>query len=118
MKIEISTTPMFCLHLTNAQARTLQKWALHHYDWVCQQAGKYGGFIYGWVNFTACDDQATTAPCRAAWREADTVLKICELFTAIPEDEARTLLEISQTLRQAMRESCTLTNNVLTVESS
>lgn len=80
MKIEITAVPKFHLSLSYPDATFLSELAAMHYDATCKNAGRLGGFLYGWINHLtladACEAADTTVD--ATWRELDICLKILE----------------------------------------
>lgn len=94
MKFEIAGRPEFWFNLTDEQLYVLQTLSSVHYDGVCKQAAKLGGFIYGWTNARAFTKDANL---KASWRELDTCCKILEgigpPLNADEEDVARDLAQ-------------------------
>jgi hypothetical protein len=80
MKIEINSQPLFKLPLSLETIELLMEMSRHHYDGVCKAASAVGGFIYGWRNSVSFVPEV---PVSATWRELDTLLKICEINTAL-----------------------------------
>ena len=75
MKVEIYGKPEFWFALTDNQMAVLETLSAVHYDGVCKDATKGGGFLFAWKN------ARTDVPAiglRASFREIDTCLKILE----------------------------------------
>lgn len=74
--------------LTVAEVEILMKCSAGHYDGVCQQAGKPGGFIYGFHNQAMYfpGDKAEISV-KLSWRELDLLAKVLEIGQYFPVDE-------------------------------
>lgn len=75
MKITIRAQPKFYFKLTQAQVDLLMKLSELHYDFVCKQASKPGGFLMGWKN---CVQYFPDSEVSGSFRDLDTALKILE----------------------------------------
>ena len=84
MDIEVRYKPYFQLQMSVVLIDRLMKLADAHYDGRCRQAGRVGGFIYGWNNHATFAPEESAVEVSANPDELDTCMKICEL--------ARTLL--------------------------
>lgn len=80
MKITVKGEPIFYLEIDMATVDLLLETSRSHYDANCRQAGRIGGFIYGWNNrFPLSDEPPATAEVRASGRDLDITLKIFEV---------------------------------------
>lgn len=107
MKIEIIGRPEFWFALTDAQMAVLELLSSVHYDGVCKDATKVGGFIYGWKNARA-SVEATTV--RASFREIDTCLKILEVLMHPPAALQEAQQIVGHKLVRSFREALTAAN--------
>ena len=95
MNIEICASPVFWVPLNLRQANILAFLSSHHYDGVCKDASRVGGFVYGWINHLSFNDGKSTdgepVKVRGEFRQLDTCMKILEgrmmLKTGKPTDE-------------------------------
>lgn len=107
MKIEITAEPVYWLNFSVKQLQTLLIFSANHYDGVCKEASKTGGFILGWYNSALyhAQDKDSSWPyfCRATLRQVDTVCKILEIGDALPGlEEVNT---VSKELHRAVFEA-------------
>lgn len=96
MKIEMTASPVFRFALNDKQLEVLIKCSSHHYDMVCKDASKVGGFIYGWKNSMDFHKDLGDGylPCKASWRDLDCCMKILEGVHVCDEAEKITASEI------------------------
>lgn len=109
MQISISATPVFYIPLTVEQVRLVSKIGSNHYDSVCANACRVGGFIYGWINqlsFSSGSDPTV----KATWRELDTVLKICEMGLILPPNEKAMLRDLVADFHSIMKQTNEITS--------
>lgn len=83
--VEIRTVPRFHFLLDLDTVDAAMALARTHYDLACKQAGRIGGFLYGWANICTANNAASGDPdwdgpmtCEATPRDLDLFLKICE----------------------------------------
>lgn len=72
---EISFEPRAEVEFSACDVNLLMEWSRAHYDGVCKDVGKRGGFLYG-LTFAGPDYRI-----RLKFREIDTLRKICEVGT-------------------------------------
>jgi hypothetical protein len=99
MKVSITGIPHFNLIFKKSTINVLMELSACHYDGTCKDAGKIGGFVYGWNNYfmnsVPCLDnkqenheQEITG---ITYRQLDICLKICEQanywYSTVDHDE-------------------------------
>jgi hypothetical protein len=62
--------------LTRAEINHLKHVSSIHYDEKCKNAGRLGGFIYGWYNMLGTDDEVEIS---ATFKQLDLITKILEM---------------------------------------
>lgn len=73
MKFDIIGRPEFWFTLNVKQVTAIIACSQLHYDGVCKDASRPGGFVFGWLNCARARTKVS-----ATWREIDTALKIME----------------------------------------
>lgn len=63
---------------TADEVRNMLECSSHHYDAICKEVGKRGGFLYGLKNqFVEYPDEEKI-PCKLSFHQIDTLCKILE----------------------------------------
>ncbi len=78
MKATVYAQPRYRIYLSKEELHTILACSGIHYDSVCRDASKVGGFLYGWANWideSAPDDMYYLCDTR----EMQTCLKILEM---------------------------------------
>jgi hypothetical protein len=96
----------YCIPLAQDQVRLLMELSKAHYSSECVNAGKVGGFLYGWSNRVTFDP---TAVCIASHNELDICLKILELSWMLQETDQDEAMQLSFTLRHLIKLAQTVT---------
>lgn len=110
MHARIEARPEFQLTLPVGTVEVLMKLSAAHYDSTCREAGRQGGFLYGWRNaekFAAENGMAEVVLYQVLFRQLDLVAKICEgIATAGLSEEEKDRAGLFFLLAaRAMRES-------------
>lgn len=101
MKATITASPVFYLTLDKEIVSILMELANSHYDAVCKQAARFGGFLYGWNNCTEFGSD-----CQGTFHELDLSLKICELADfVISQEKIPTVQEYCKFVRKLISQS-------------
>lgn len=102
IKITIKSEPRFEITGINLpMITTISELAYHHYDGVCRNAAKNGGFIYGWKNSItwAAPDPVIVI---ASQRELATLGKVLEMAN-FNKDHAKQVAQLWFNITQAMK---------------
>lgn len=102
MEIEVYAVPHWNIQFTKAHINVLMELANHHYDGVCRDAARVGGFIYGWNNHIQFYE--LPSPVSANSRQVDICLKILEDSSHLHHGIERSLAnEMRIVLHKAIR---------------
>ena len=77
MRATFIASPRFNLWVTPQELETLVFCSTSHYDGVCKDASKVGGFLYGWTNM-APEDKTADIWVSCTGHELQTCMKILE----------------------------------------
>lgn len=89
--ISIGCTQRFDIIATSQMVGLLMKLGEMHYDGVCKESVRVGGFIYGWNNYVSWVGAEPNHPACLTNRELQTCLKILEYSPPNLTDEERAL---------------------------
>lgn len=121
--IEITVQAVFWLELTREDLAPAFICAEMHYDGVCREAARPGGFLHLWREQISAFHGETTEPwkIKAEWRQLDTFLKICEPSRSLLQvhhltrEQYAALDKLCAQLLTAMRRATAIREGVATV---
>ena len=94
---EISFKPIAHVTFTSAEIRLMCECSRCHYDGVCKDASKVGGFLYGMSN---AEENAPGHSHSLTWRQLDTLAKILELGSMLELEKAKTAFGLNLEIRR------------------
>lgn len=101
----IRAEPRFYLQMSLVLAKLLQTLSEKHYDASCREAGRPGGFIYGWVTHITPVDESDdgNGEVMANFSQLDKVLSIIENPPPLELEKALLLKDLKQLLHSVLQ---------------